>query len=583
MKITDLDTLNDIKENGLSKFLPDKPRIAVGMGTCGISNGAQDIYELLSYRLDKKGADVYLTKTGCFGFCAQEPLINIHIPGKPLIILHKITVKNVEQIVKSVISGNIPKKNVLCKIEQWDHLTSFTTFGRGFSEIPNWDELSFFKCQKKIVLRNCGLINPEDIEEYIAVGGYYGLYKVLHNFTPEQIIEEIKKSKLRGRGGAGFPTGKKWELMKDVKSDKKYIICNADEGDPGAYMNRNEIESDPHTVLEGMLIGGYTMGATEGVIYVRAEYPLAVQRFRLAIQQAQDYGILGENILGSNFCFNINVVVGAGSYICGEEIALIASVENKPGKPRPRPPFPAEMGLWGKPTTVNNVETLCNIPVIISKGGEWFANTGTTDSTGTKVFSLVGKIKNTGLVELPLGVSLKTIVYDIGEGTGNRKKVKAVQTGGPCGGFIPAQLFNTPVDFESVSKLGTTIGSGGLIVMDEDNCMVDMVLHLIEFTSSESCGKCVPCREGLYQSLKILKKVCDGKSNTADLTELENLAKVIKDTSLCGLGQTAPNPVLSTLKYFKNEYEEHIREKRCHSKSRSSGEESRKIKTYGEN
>jgi len=564
MKITDLNTFDTVKQKGLTKFLPDKPRIAVGMGTCGIGNGAKEIYETFKELIDKRNSDIYLTKTGCFGFCAQEPLVNVHIPGNPLIILHKVTAKDSEQIIKSVTAGKIPQKNVLCKIEQWDHLTSIITYGKKFPEIPNWFEIPFFSSQKKIVLRNCGLINPEDIEEYIAVGGYQGLYKVLNKLSPDEIIEELKKSRLRGRGGAGFPTGKKWELMKIVQSNEKYIICNADEGDPGAYMNRNEIESDPHMLLEGMIIGGYTMGAKAGIIYVRAEYPLAIERLKNALEQAKQYGLLGENILNSGFNFDIHIVEGAGAFVCGEETALIASIEGKPGRPRPRPPFPAQKGLWDKPTTINNVETWCNVPVIIIKGGQWFTETGTQNSAGTKVFSLVGKIKNTGLVELPLGASLQTIVYNIGEGTGNRKKVKAVQTGGPSGGCIPAQLFDTPVDYESLTSLGAIMGSGGIVVMDEDNCMVDVAKYFTEFTTSESCGKCVSCREGLYQELNILKSVSEGKSSLNDLPQLETLGKVIKDTALCGLGQTGPNPVLTTLKYFRNEYEEHIIEQRCY-------------------
>ncbi|MFH0947804.1 MAG: NADH-quinone oxidoreductase subunit NuoF [Elusimicrobiota bacterium] len=618
MKITNLDTLNSVQKKGLTKFLPDcsAPRIAVGLGTCGIGNGAQDIYEAFRNNLGKnlqkneesfRMGGVYLTKTGCFGFCAQEPLVNVYIPGKPLIILHLAksgTVKDVNQIVKSVLAGNIPRKNVLCKIEQWDHLTSVTTFGKGFPEIPNWYELPFFKWQKKIVLRNCGLINPEDIEEYIAVGGYYGLYKVLNKLSPDEVISELKKSKLRGRGGAGFPTYKKWDACRNanfreskeknsrifanqkISDNSRYVICNADEGDPGAYMNRNEIESDPHSILEGIAIGGYAMGATEGVIYVRAEYPLAVQRLEIAIEQAKQYGLLGENIFNSGFNFNIDIVEGAGAFVCGEETALIASIEGMPGKPRPRPPFPAQKGLWGQPTNINNVETWCNIPVIIAKGGHWLSQIGTENSVGTKVFSLVGKIKNTGLVELPLGSSLSTIVHNIGEGTGTNKKVKAVQIGGPSGGCIPAELLDTSVDYESLSSLGSIMGSGGIVVMDEDNCMVDIARYFTEFTTSESCGKCVPCREGLYQALKILKSITEGKFNSPSLrgssatagrlkqshsqnchsdilNELETLCKVIKDTALCGLGQTAPNPILTTLKYFMTEYEEHIKDKKC--------------------
>jgi NADH-quinone oxidoreductase subunit F len=566
MKISDYNSLQKVREQGLKKYLPDRPRIAVGMGTCGIGNGADEVLEEFSRQLKKKKINAYLTRTGCFGFCAQEPLVNVGIPGQPLVIFNKVSLRDVSAIVGGIISGKLPEKKALCKIEDWDHLTSEKIdFGQGYPQIPLWNEVEFFKSQKKIVLRDCGLINPEDIEEYIAVGGYGSLFKVLNGLSSEQVIEEVKVSKLRGRGGAGFPTGRKWELMKNVQADKKYIICNADEGDPGAYMNRNEIESSPHMLIEGMIIGAYAMGAQSGVVYIRAEYPLAVQRLKLAINQARECGLLGNNIFGSNFSFDLEIVEGAGAFVCGEETALIASIEGKSGKPRPRPPFPAQKGLWGQPTNINNVETWCNIPVIIAKGGNWFTRTGTQNSAGTKVFSLVGKIKNTGLVELPLGEPLQTLVYNVGGGTGTNKKVKAVQSGGPSGGCIPVELFNTPVDYESLTALGAIMGSGGMVVMDDDNCMVDVARYFTEFTTSESCGKCTPCREGLFQGLKILQKITKGSAGVSDVQKLKDLGEVIKDTALCGLGQTGPNPVLTTLKYFKDEYDEHIEAKKCRS------------------
>ncbi len=566
MKIVDHNSLQKVKEQGLKKYLPEKPRIAVGMGTCGIGNGADLVLEEFSRQLKKKKINAYLARTGCFGFCAQEPLVNVHIPGQPLVIFNKVSLRDVSDIVNGIIRGKLPEKKALGKIEDWDHLTSEKiSFGKGYSRIPLWNEIDFFKRQKKIVLRDCGLINPEDIEEYIAVGGYSSLQKVLSGTSPEQVIEEVKVSKLRGRGGAGFPTGRKWELMRNVRAEKKYIICNADEGDPGAYMNRNEIESSPHMLIEGMVIGAYAMGAQSGVVYIRAEYPLAVQRLKLAISQAREYGLLGNNIFGSNFSFDLEIVEGAGAFVCGEETALIASIEGKSGKPRPRPPFPAQKGLWGQPTNINNVETWCNIPVIIAKGGNWFTRTGTQNSAGTKVFSLVGKIKNTGLVELPLGEPLQTLVYNIGGGTGTNKKVKAVQSGGPSGGCIPVELFNTPVDYESLTALGAIMGSGGMVVMDDDNCMVDVARYFTEFTTSESCGKCTPCREGLFQGLKILQKITKGSAGVSDVQKLKDLGEVIKDTALCGLGQTGPNPVLTTLKYFKEEYDEHIEARKCRS------------------
>ncbi|MDD5096891.1 MAG: NADH-ubiquinone oxidoreductase-F iron-sulfur binding region domain-containing protein [Candidatus Omnitrophica bacterium] len=563
MIIKNAEDLKLIKEKGLAKLLPKSVRIAVGLGTCGIGNGAGELFEAFKVALAKRKLPAVLTKVGCFGFCAQEPFVNITLAGKPLVILNCVLPKDVDAIVRELANSNINPKRVLCKIQKWDHLTAQVTYGEGFEQIPDWDKIPFFKWQKKIVLRDCGLINPEDIEEYIAVGGYQALLTVLKDLKPEAVITKIKNSKLRGRGGAGFPTGIKWELMQKENADQKYVICNADEGDPGAYMNRNESESDPHMLLEGMIIGAYAMGASQGIIYVRAEYPLAVERIKIAINQARSYGLLGENILGSGFSFDLQLVEGAGAFVCGEETALISSLEGKSGRPHPRPPFPAQKGYLGKPTNINNVETWSNIPVVIAKGADWFKQTGTQNSSGTKVFSLVGKIKNTGLVELPLGETLQTLVYNIGSGTGTNKKVKAVQSGGPSGGCIPVTLFNTPIDYETLAALGAIMGSGGMVVMDDDNCMVDVARYFTEFTTSESCGKCTPCREGLNQSLNMLTNITKGKASQADLQNLEDLGVVIKDTALCGLGQTGPNPVLTTLKYFKNEYEEHIQVKRC--------------------
>ncbi len=563
MNVNSLEKLELAREDGMKKLLPDRPKISVGLGTCGIGNGADSLYELFGEEIKKSGTKISLSRTGCFGFCAEEPLVNIYIPGKPLVVLSKVTKKDVKGIVAAVLEGEAFKKKALCKIEEWDHLTGKVVYGKGYDDIPVWSVVPFFKGQKKIVLRNAGLIDPEDIDEYIAVGGYSSLYKVLSGMSPEDVINEVKASKLRGRGGAGFPTGRKWELMAVEDYPKKYIICNADEGDPGAYMNRNEIESDPHMLIEGMIIGAYAMGSDEGVIYIRAEYPLAVKRIQKAIAQAEEYGFLGRNIFGKGFDFHIDLVEGAGAFVCGEETALIASIEGKAGSPTVRPPFPAQRGLWGLPTNINNVETWCNIPVIISKGGVWFSQTGTEKSSGTKVFSLVGKIKNTGLVEMPLGSSIQNIVYAIGGGTGTSRKVKAVQTGGPSGGCIPKEHFNTPVDYESLNSLGAIMGSGGMVVMDDDNCMVDVARYFTECTTSESCGKCTPCREGLFQSLKILNKIAQGQAAMQDLADIQNLGEVIKDTALCGLGQTGPNPVLSTIRYFRDEYEEHILKKRC--------------------
>ncbi len=564
MIIRDLDTLNDIRQTRLNRLLRSRPRIGVGMGTCGVGNGAQTVYDALAEALVEKGLDADLEPVGCFGFCAVEPLVNVYLPGRPLVILAEVTPEDVPHIVDEIADGRVPTTKALCRIEEWDHLTGEVRFGRGLSEIPLWNEIPFFQGQQKIVLRNCGLINPERLDDYIAVGGYFPLYQALHKPGGDQIIEEINKANLRGRGGAGYPTGVKWNLMRKAKADTKYMICNADEGDPGAYMNRNEIESDPHMLLEGMLIGAYATESNKGIVYLRAEYPLAVQRLEKAVQDAREAGLLGERILGTSFSFDVELVEGAGAFVCGEETSMIASLEGRAGRPRPRPPFPAQSGLWGYPTNINNVETWCNVPVIVSRGGAWFAGVGTPNSTGTKVFSLVGKVKNTGLVEMPLGAPLKNIVYGIGGGSPAAKRIKAVQTGGPSGGCIPAKHFDTSVDYESLGALGAIMGSGGMVVMDEDNCMVDVARYFLEFTHSESCGKCIPCRVGLDEAVRILRKICDGEADMADVDKLEELAPMIRDASLCGLGQTAPNPVLTTLRYFREEYEEHIRARRCY-------------------
>ena len=562
-RIQDFGAFNAVREAGLAKLLPPVPRIAVGMGTCGRGNGAEGLYHAFAEELVHSGGNVVLTNVGCFGACFQEPLTNVRIPGYPLVILRRAQANDAARILHDLSTGNIPRELAYCKVEEWDHITAQVKYGRGYPEIPVWSDVPFFKGQKKIVLRNCGFINPDDIEEYIAIGGYQALYKVLIDGRPENVIEQIKAAKLRGRGGAGFLTGNKWEFLAKAKSDRKYIICNADEGDPGAYMNRNEIESDPHSLLEGMIIGGYVMGASEGIIYVRAEYPLAVHHLNRSIEQAREYGLLGDNILGRGFNFDIEIVEGAGAFVCGEETALIASLEGYPGRPRPRPPFPAQKGLWGRPTNINNVETWYNIAPIITKGPAWFTETGSPRSSGTKVFSLVGKVHNTGLVEMPLGTPLKTFIYDIGEGGISGRQVKAVQTGGPSGGCIPLEMFDTPVDYESLARLGSIMGSGGMVVMDEDNCMVDVARYFIEFTHSESCGKCIPCRVGLNKSLRILNRVTEGAGTMHHLELLDELGRYIRECSLCGLGQTAPNPVLTTLRHFRNEFEDHIVAHRC--------------------
>ncbi len=563
-RIQDFGAFNAVREAGLAKLVPHVPRIAVGMGTCGRGNGAEGLYHAFAEELSHNGGNAVLTNVGCFGACFQEPLMNVRLPGYPLVILRRAQANDAARILHDLSTGTIPSRIGLLQGGRMgpyhrhrqirSRLSRNSSFG---ATCPS------FKGQKKIVLRNCGFINPDDIEEYIAIGGYQALYKVLIDGRPENVIEQIKAAKLRGRGGAGFLTGNKWEFLAKAKADRKYIICNADEGDPGAYMNRNEIESDPHSLLEGMIIGGYVMGASEGIIYVRAEYPLAVHHLNRAIEQAREYGLLGENILGRGFNFDIEIVEGAGAFVCGEETALIASLEGTCWRPRPRPPFPAQKGLWGRPTNINNVETWYNIAPIITKGPAWFTETGSPRSSGTKVFSLVGKVHNTGLVEMPLGTPLKTFIYDIGEGGISGRQVKAVQTGGPSGGCIPHEMFDTPWTTRASARLGSIMGSGGMVVMDEDNCMVDVARYFIEFTHSESCGKCIPCRVGLNKSLRILNRVTEGAGTMHHLELLDELSRYIRECSLCGLGQTAPNPVLTTLRHFRNEFEDHIVAHRC--------------------
>jgi len=558
MKIASAADLETARQAGLQKLQPGKPQIAVGLATCGIAVGGNKVYERLREIIERDKLDIILTKTGCIGYCKEEPLVNITIPGKPLVILHKVTEADAEEILKQAGKGKVPEKKALCRIPSWDHVTGCKIeYGKGFIRIPLYEKVPFFEGQQKVILRDAGLINSEDIDEYIAVGGYAAAMKALTGMDSETIIKEVEKSGLRGRGGAGFPTGLKWRITRDTKADKKYIICNADEGDPGAYMNRNEMESDPHMLIEGMIIGAYAMGASEGLIYIRAEYPLAIKRLKLAIGQAREYGLLGNDILGTGFSFDIRIATGAGAFVCGESTALVASIEGRTGRPHPRPPRLTDIGggLYGYPTDLNNVETWCNVPVIIMNGSAWYARIGAKGNTGTKVFSLVGKVDRVGLVEVPLGTTLRTIVSDIGNGGANNKKVKAVQTGGPSGGCIPFRLFDTPVDFENLNKAGSIMGSGGIVVMDEDTDMVDIARYFINFATGESCGKCVPCREGLKHALLLLNRILAKKGTQKDIETLALLSDTIVATSLCGLGQTAPNPVLTTLAYFREEYD----------------------------
>lgn len=493
--------------------------------------------------------EVKIVKTGCFGLCAQGPIVVVYPEGA---MYTMVKVEDVKEITEEhLLKGRIVKRLLLSDGNDADEAAK------------SLESSDFFKRQMRIALRNCGVINPEQIDEYIAYDGYKALGKVLTELKPADVVEIMKKSGLRGRGGGGFPTGLKWDFAAKQPEGKKYVCCNADEGDPGAFMDRSVLEGDPHSLIEAMAIAAYAIGSDEGYVYVRAEYPIAVKRLQIAIDQAKEYGLLGKNIFGTDFSFDLEIRLGAGAFVCGEETALMTSIEGHRGEPRPRPPFPAVKGLWEKPTILNNVETYANVPMIILKGAEWFSSIGTEKSKGTKVFAVGGKINNTGLVEIPMGTTLREVVYDIGGGIPNGKKFKAAQTGGPSGGCIPASHLDTPIDYDSLIQLGSMMGSGGLIVMDEDNCMVDIAKFFLEFTVEESCGKCPPCRIGTKRMLEILERITEGKGEVGDIEKLEILAKNIKASALCGLGQTAPNPVLSTLRYFKDEYMAHVVDKKC--------------------
>lgn len=529
-----------------------RPRILVGAATCGLAAGAEQVITAIKNELLKHNIDATITRVGCIGPCYAEPVVDIIKPGHPRITYGKVTPEAAITLVNDYLINDNPHPEL-----------AMGTQGEGtIKDIPRFWEIPLLKSQVRVSLRNCGHIDPEDIKQYTANGGYTGLQNAL-NMTPVQVIEETKKSGLRGRGGAGFPTGQKWEFCHNAQGSPKYLICNADEGDPGAFMDRALLESDPHTVLEGMLIGAYAMDCLHGYIYCRAEYPLAIQRLEIAIRQMKEHNLLGENIMGTGFNFDITIKEGAGAFVCGEETALMQSIEGKRGMPRPRPPFPANSGLWGKPSNINNVETWANIAVIFEKGADWFIKYGSKSSKGTKMFSLAGKVVRTGLIEVPMGISLGDIIYDIGGGIVGGKKFKAVLTGGPSGGCLPASLLDLPVDYESLNQAGTIMGSGGMIVADEDTCMVDLARFFLTFTQDESCGKCVPCRVGTKQMLQILERITRGEGTNNDITLLEKLSNTIRSTSLCGLGQTAPNPVLTTLRYFREEYEEHINKKYC--------------------
>ena len=569
MRITTKDDLQKIRaEVQSSLYVPSTLKLNIGMASCGIAAGAKEVYDKAHEIFDEQ--HVLVARTGCLGLCEEEPLVDIQAPGKPRIVYRRVSQDNIAELVEAHQKAEYLEKYVLGQMKDPRSILEddienplsgiFSTNG-----IPTLEEIPFYNKQLKIALRNCGYIDPESIEEYIARGGYLSLFQALHEMEPEEIIEAIKISGLRGRGGGGFPTGIKWASCRKAHGEKRYVICNADEGDPGAYMDRSVLEGDPHSVLEGMIIGAYAIGSHEGFIYVRNEYPLAVVRLIEAIKQAESRGLLGNDILGSGFNFTITISTGAGAFVCGESTALMRSLEGKVGRPRAKYIHTVEKGYHDSPSTLNNVETWANVPAIIAKGAAWYASLGTEKSKGTKVFSLVGKVKNTGLVEVPMGTSLRTIIFDIGGGILRKKEFKAVQTGGPSGGCVPKALLDLPVDYERLTQAGSMMGSGGMIVMDQDTCMVDVARYFLEFLQEESCGQCVPCREGIKRLLQILTDICAGKGEDGDIELLENISDTVVKLSLCALGGTAPNPILTTLAYFRDEYETHIYDKKCHS------------------
>ncbi len=531
-----------------------RAHVLICKGTGCTASGSAPVFEAFKTELARRGLDkeVMLVETGCHGMCEMGPIVVVYPEGS---FYCQVKPEDVPELVEE----HLYKGRILQRL-------LYTTPDVEKKKIPHYRDIPFYGKQRRIVLRNCGYINPDNIEEYIARDGYQALAKVLLELPPEETLDIVKKSGLRGRGGAGFPTGRKWEFARMAPGDKKYIVCNADEGDPGAFMDRSVLEGDPHSVVEGMLIGAYVIGSDEGYIYCRAEYPLAIKRLNTAIEQATEMGLMGDNIMGTGFSFKLHIKEGAGAFVCGEETALMASIEGKRGMPNPRPPFPANSGLWGKPTNINNVETWANIPQIILNGAEWFSSVGTETSKGTKIFALTGKVNNTGLVEAPMGMTLREVIYDIGGGIPNDKKFKAVQLGGPSGGCLPESMLDTPVDYESINATGAIMGSGGMVVTDEDTCIVDFAKFFLTFVQNESCGKCPFCRIGTKRMLEILERICEGKGKLEDLDLLEDLAQKVKDGSLCALGGTAPNPVQTTIKYFRDEYLAHIVDKKCPAK-----------------
>jgi len=548
--------LEKLGKSGQMSLFPDRIKITVGYASCGVAAGAQAVLNAFNAGIKKRRMNIQVQKTGCNGMCHQEPLVDVWFPGKVRLTYGRVTPEDVGAVLTAIKSGAIPE-GALFKMPLGPSDEACC------EDVADYTAHVFYRKQERVALRNCGVIDPENIEEYIALEGYRGLQAMVHEKTPMQVINEVEKAGLRGRGGGGFLTGRKWKTCRKARGKQKYVICNADEGDPGAYMDRSILEGDPHAVIEGMLIAGYAVGASQGIIYVRDEYPLAIQRLTLALENARENGILGDSVLGTDFSFDIRISRGAGAFVCGEETALMRSVEGECGEPRQRPPYPAVTGLYGCPTIINNVETLANVPALARCGAKSFSAVGTKTSKGTKVFSLVGKVNNVGLVEVPMGTSLRDIIFDIGGGIPGNRVFKAVQTGGPSGGCIPESLIDLPVDYEELARTGSIMGSGGLIVMDEKTCMVDVALYFLKFLEDESCGKCTPCRVGVRRMREILQDICEGRGKVSDLDLLERLARTIQDAALCGLGRTAPNPVLSTLTHFRNEYLAHIKDKKC--------------------
>jgi NADH:ubiquinone oxidoreductase subunit F (NADH-binding)/(2Fe-2S) ferredoxin/NAD-dependent dihydropyrimidine dehydrogenase PreA subunit len=563
---------NDLDQagaRGTSSLYPARLKILIGSATCGIAAGARAVEAAAIEAVKRLGLDAVVARTGCIGFCQREPLLDMLLPNGPRISYGNMTAKKTTELLEAYAAGrDLKSKSALCRLDGEDHVAtgerhSYSAAKNGIGSIPAWSAVDFYRRQSRIILRNCGSIDPLSLEEAIARGAYRGALQALTTLGADAALGEVLKSGLRGRGGAGFPTGRKWQTARQVESDVKYVICNADEGDPGAFMDRSVLEGDPHAVIEGMLIGSFAIGAHEGYIYVRSEYPLAVSSITHAIRQAEANGLLGDDIFGSGHSLRIKVRRGAGAFVCGEETSLIASIEGYAGEPRPRPPFPAVKGLWGKPTVINNVKTWASLGPILSRGADWYASQGTERNRGTTVFALVGAVKNTGLVEIPLGMTLREMVFEIGGGMRSKRPIKAIQTGGPSGGCIPASLLDLPIDYEKLAEAGSMMGSGGMIVLDTGTCMVDLARFFLTFTADESCGKCSPCREGTKHMLHILTRICEGRGVPEDLRTLERLARTVKSASLCGLGSTAPNPVLTALQYFRAEFESHINTKKC--------------------